>query len=189
MISAILLAAGKSKRMKGENKLIKQINGIPLINHSVKNILDSSIDELIIVLGYQDKIIKRIILKNKKIKFFLNENFNSGMASSIKIGVKNLSKKTHAFFICLADMPLVNKHIYDKMIKHTNNKEIIIPFYKNQQGNPVLFSIKMKDEIMNIKGDLGAKEILKANKDKIFNLEINNQGVLKNYNTLDSFRN
>ena len=53
MISAILLAAGQSKRMEGENKLIKNIQGIPLIKHSVKNILASSIDELIVVIGHQ----------------------------------------------------------------------------------------------------------------------------------------
>ena len=57
MISAILLAAGQSKRMKGENKLAKKIQGIPLIKHSVKNILASSIGELIIVLGFQKEIL------------------------------------------------------------------------------------------------------------------------------------
>ena len=45
----------------------------------------------------------------------------------------------------------------------------------------------MKDKIMNIKGDEGAKEILKKNKDKILNLPINDQAIVKNYNTLDSF--
>ncbi len=69
MISAILLAAGQSKRMKGENKLIKKIQGVPLIKHSVKNILASSIDELIVVLGYQKETIENIIDKNKKIKY------------------------------------------------------------------------------------------------------------------------
>ena len=52
MNSCILLAAGQSKRMDGENKLIKEINGIPLIKYAVKNILGSTIDELIIVIGY-----------------------------------------------------------------------------------------------------------------------------------------
>ena len=189
MISAILLAAGKSERMNGENKLLKEINGIPLISHSIRNILDSSIDELIIVLGYQNEITEKIIDKNEKIKFVFNKDFNSGMASSIKTGIKNLSKKTQAFFVCLADMPMVNKDIYNELIKHVNYKEIIIPTYKKQQGNPILFSIAMKDEIMNIKGDLGAKEILKKNKEKIFNLAIHDQGILKNYNTLDSFKN
>ena len=61
MISAILLAAGESKRMKGENKLIKKIYKEPLIKHSVKNILDSSIDELIIIIGHQSSKIMEII--------------------------------------------------------------------------------------------------------------------------------
>ena len=69
MISAILLAAGQSKRMYGENKLAKKIQGIPLIKHSVKNILSSSIDELIIVLGYQKEIIEKLIGRDEKIKF------------------------------------------------------------------------------------------------------------------------
>ena len=64
-----------------------------------------------------------------------------------------------------------------------------MPTYKNQQGNPILFSITMKEKIMNIEGDVGAKEILKKNKNKIFNLPINDQSILKNYNTLDSFNN
>ena len=61
MISAILLAAGQSKRMNGENKLTKEIQGIPLIKLSVKNILASSINELIIVLGHQKEIIDNAI--------------------------------------------------------------------------------------------------------------------------------
>jgi len=187
MISAILLAAGQSKRMNDENKLIKKIKGKPLIKHSVINILESSIDELIIITGHQNKILEKIIDKNDKIKIIFNSQFKTGMASSIKIGIKSLSKKTKAFFICLGDMPMVNKQIYNQLIKFVNNKEVIIPTYKKQQGNPILFSITMKDKIMNIKGDEGAKEILKKNKDKILNLPINDQAIVKNYNTLDSF--
>jgi len=108
VISAILLAAGQSKRMDGENKLIKEIQGVPLIKHSVKNILASSVDELIIVLGYQKEIIEKLIDKNEKIKFVFNKDFESGMASSIKTGLDSLSEKTEAFFICLGDMPMVN---------------------------------------------------------------------------------
>ena len=61
MISAILLAAGQSKRMVDENKLTKEFKNIPLIKHSVNNILSSNIDELIIVLGYQKKIVQNIL--------------------------------------------------------------------------------------------------------------------------------
>ena len=59
MISAILLAAGQSKRMVDENKLLKKYKGLPLIKHAIQNILNSSIDELIIVLGHQKEVIKK----------------------------------------------------------------------------------------------------------------------------------
>ncbi len=187
MISAILLAAGQSKRMVGENKLAKKIQGVPLIKHSVKNILASSVDELIIVLGYQKEIIEKLIDKNNKIKCVFNKDFESGMASSIKTGIDNLSDKTEAFFICLGDMPMVNHDIYNQLIKSKDNKEIIVPTYKGQQGNPVLFDKSMKETVMNITGDVGAKKILELNKDKILNLEINDQSITKGFNTQDDF--
>ena len=124
MISAILLAAGQSKRMSGENKLTKKIQGIPLIKHSIKNILDSSVSELIIVLGYEKEIVQHFVDKNKKIKCVFNEDFEKGIASSIKVGLSHLSEKTDSFFISLADMPLVNKKIYNQLIQFKNDKEI-----------------------------------------------------------------
>ena len=187
MISAVLLAAGQSKRMDGENKLTKEIQGVPLIKHSVKNILASSIDELIIVLGYQKEIIEKLIDKNNKIKFVFNKDFENGMASSIKTGLDNLSEKTEAFFICLGDMPMINHDIYNQLIKSKDNKEIIVPTYKGQQGNPVLFDKSMKETVMNITGDVGAKKILELNKDKILNLEINDQNITKGFNTQGDF--
>ena len=187
MISAILLAAGRSKRMNGENKLIKEIQGIPLIKLSVKNILASSIDELIVVLGYQKEIVEKLIDKNEKIKFVFNKDFESGMASSIKTGLNNLSEKTEAFFICLGDMPMINQDVYNQLIRSRNNKEIIVPTHKGQQGNPVLFDKSMKEKIMNISGDVGAKKMLELNKDKILNLEINDQSITKGFDTQDNF--
>ena len=187
MISAIILAAGQSKRMTRENKLVRKIQGIPLIKHSVKNILASSIDELIIVLGYQKEIIKKLIDKNEKIKFVFNKDFESGMATSIKTGLNHLSEETESFFICLGDMPMVNKDIFNLLIKSKNNREIIVPTYKNKQGNPILFSKSMKKKIMTIEGDAGAKKVIELNKDKILNIETNDQSITQNFNTLDNF--
>ena len=187
MISAILLAAGRSTRMSGENKLLKDFHRIPLIKHSVRNILASSIDELIIVLGHQKEILEKLINKNEKIQFVFNKDFGSGMASSIKTGLNHLSKKTEAFFICLGDMPMVNKDIFNLLIKSKNNREIIVPTYKNKQGNPILFSKSMKKKIMTIEGDVGAKKVLELNKDKTLNIETNDQSITKNFNTLDNF--
>ena len=187
MISSILLAAGQSKRMNGENKLTKKIKGLPLINHSIKNILNSSIDEIIIVLGHEKEIIEKFIDKDKKIKLVFNKNFDNGMASSIKVGLHHLSRNTEVFFICLGDMPEVKPNIYNKLVENKNNNKIVVPIYNNMQGNPVLFPMSMKKEIMQLDGDVGAKEVLSKNQDKILNLKINDEGIIKNYNTLDSF--
>ena len=80
------------------------------------------------------------------------------MGSSIKTGLNHLSKKTDAFFISLGDMPMISENIYNQLIKSKDNKEIIVPTYKGQQGNPVLFAKSMKEKIMDIAGDIGAKK-------------------------------
>jgi molybdenum cofactor cytidylyltransferase len=197
MISAILLAAGQSKRMDGENKLTKEIQGTPLIKHSVKNILASSIDELIVVLGHQKEIIEKLIDKNEKLKFVFNKDFESGMASSIKTGLNNLSEKTESFFICLGDMPMVNQNIYNKMIKTKLNynkklkpnfkKEIFIPTYEKKNGNPVLFTKHMKEKIMQISGDDGAKELIEIYKSKALHIPVKNRGITLDFDIQEDF--
>ena len=190
MISAILLAAGESKRMVDENKLIKKYKSIPLIKHAVSNVLNSPIDELIIVLGYQKKSIEKIIGENKKIKFIANPNFENGIASSIKKGLDSLSKETEAFFICLGDMPNVNKEIYNQLINASfsnKDKEIFVPYYQERQANPILFLKKMKDEIQKIEGDFGAKKIIADNEKKVFKLSIQDKGVITDFNNINDF--
>ena len=197
MISAILLAAGQSTRMNGENKLVKQIKGVPLIQHTVKNILLSSVNEIIIVTGFENELVEKTIGVNKKIKFILNNNYKDGISSSIKKGIKNFLKKSEAFFICLGDMPMVNQSIYNKLIKSRYNynkkkkpldkKEIIVPTYSDQIGNPVLFSKFMKDKIMQIDGDVGAKKIIELNKKNILNIPFKSKGVILDFDTQDHF--
>ena len=187
MISSILLAAGQSMRMNGENKLTKEIQGIPLIKHSVKNILFSSIDELIVVLGYQKEIIEKLIDKHKKIKFVFNKDFESGMASSIKAGLNNLSDNSEAFFICLGDMPMVNKKIYNHLISYRKKKDIIVPTYNSIQVNPVLFSRSMRPSIMTINGDIGAKKILELNIGKMLKVKIDDVNITRDFNTKNDF--
>ena len=197
MISSILLAAGESKRMKGENKLIKEINRIPILKYAVKNILGSSVDELIIVLGHEKEIIENIIEKNKKIKFVYNKNYKNGITSSIQTGLEFISKKAEAFFICLGDMPNVNQNIYNKLIKTRYNynkklkpnlkKEIIIPTYNNQDGNPLFFSKFIKKNIMEIKEDMWSDKIIELNREKVLNVPFKNDGVVLDFNTQEDF--
>jgi len=183
--------------MDGENKLSKEINGLPLITHAIKNILGSAVNEIVVVLGYDKDVIKNIIKNNKKIKFCYNKDYESGISSSIKVGLNNISKKTEAFFICLGDMPDVNQSIYNKLIKTRYNynkklklehkKEIIIPTYEGKSGNPVLFSKFIRNQIMNISGDVGAKKIIDFNKKKILYVPLKSSGISLDFDTQEDF--
>ena len=75
MISAILLAAGQSKRILKENKLVKIYKGKPLINHILESLIKSKIQKIIIVLGYEGNKVKKTTLKSKKIIFVVNKNY------------------------------------------------------------------------------------------------------------------
>ena len=127
MITAILLAAGQSKRLVNQNKLIKNYKRKPLINHVVQSIIKSKIEKLIIVLGFEYLKVKKKVNKNKKIQFVINHNYKKGISSSIKCGLKKISNKNYGFIIVQADMPKISKNIFNKLhteIK-TNIRELI----------------------------------------------------------------
>ena len=187
MISSILLAAGQSKRMLGENKLTKDVKGIPLIKCALNNILKSHVNEIVIVLGYENETIEKIIDKTSRIKFVFNSNFETGMASSIKKGINNLSEKTDAFFISLGDMPSISYNTYNHLIKYNKDKKVIVPLFKGQKGNPVLFPKSFEEKLLSIQGDFGAKRILEINKKEVFNLEINDPGIIKDLDIPNDF--
>ena len=82
---------------------------------------------------------------------------------------------------------MINQDVYNQLIRSRNNKEIIVPTYKGQQGNPILFSKSMTSIIISIEGDIGAKKILEQNKDKILKVKIDDINITKDFNTKDNF--
>jgi len=189
MITAILLAAGLSSRTKELNKLLINYKKKKIIQHSVSNILSSKIDYLLVITGRNHNKIKKYIPKKKNIKIIFNKNYKLGMSTSIKKGINYLPKDTNYFFITLADMPNIKKHHYNKMIDLIKkNKNIpIVPFYKSQQFNPVLFPILFATKLKKLKGDTGAKKIL--TKTKIKKIQFLNNSFLKDFDTLEDFSN
>ncbi len=163
MIKAILLAAGKSKRLKSENKLIKIYKKKPLINHGVKSLIKSKVNKIIIVLGFESKKLKKIIKKNRKISFTFNKYYKKGMSSSIKQGLKKISKKDKGFIIVQSDMPFITTSNINKICNSITTKKYLIHIlkYKNQMGNPVGFDISILDKFKKIKGNVGAKYMVK----------------------------
>jgi molybdenum cofactor cytidylyltransferase len=191
MISAILLAAGQSQRMGGDNKLIKKYIKKHLINHILDTLIKSKIKKIIVVSGFQNSKVKKIIVKNEKINFVYNKNYKSGMASSIKTGLKRISKKNIGFLIIHADMPKISRKIINKLYEAIKNKdkEIFVPIYKRKLGNPVGFKYSMLKKLKKIKGDKGAKKIIKRNKKKLYLVKVNAKSIFNDLNTPRDFLN
>jgi molybdenum cofactor cytidylyltransferase len=189
MISSILLAAGQSKRMQGENKLLKKYKKKYLINHILKSLIKSKVNKIIIVLGYENKKIKKIALKSKKIIFVVNSQYLKGISTSIKCGLKKISKKNIGFLITHADMPLVSKTILNALCSALKNKneEIFIPVYKKIIGNPLAFKYSMIKSLKRIKGDRGAKKLIRSNKSKIKLMKMKSKSILIDFDQLKDF--
>ena len=189
MISAILLAAGQSKRMGGDNKLTKKYNKKYLINHILDTLIKSKIEKIIVVLGFQSSKVRRTIVKNKKINFVFNKNYKSGMASSIKTGLNRISKKSIGFLIVQADMPLISKKIVNTICYavRNSNKEIVAPIYKRKMGNPIGFKRSMTRILNKTSGDSGAKKIILRNKKKLGLIKIYSKSIFKDFNTKRDF--
>jgi len=189
MISSILLAAGQSKRMQSENKLLKKYKKKHLINHILKSLIRSKVNKIIVVLGHENRKIKKIALKSKKITFVINSQYLKGISTSIKCGLKKISKKNIGFLIAHADMPLVSKTILNALCSALKNKneEIFIPVYKKRIGNPLAFKYSMIKSLKRIKGDRGAKKLIRSNKSKIKLMKMKSKSILIDFDQLKDF--
>ena len=190
MIKVILLAAGQSKRMKSENKLIKLYKNKPLINYSLNVLKKSKVNKIIIVLGHQHKEVKKIIKKNKKIIFTYNKNYKQGMASSIKTGLKKISKNDKGFIIAQSDMPFVKQSDINKICRSINSKKFLIHAlkYKTRVGNPIGFDSSLIKKFKNIKGQFGAKFMVKRLKNRTNFIKTKSIKSFKDFDKASDFR-
>ncbi len=190
MIKIILLAAGLSKRMKSENKLIKLYKNKPLINYSLNVLKKSKANKIIIVLGHQYKEVKKIIKKNKKIMFTYNKNYKKGMASSIKMGLKKVSKNDDGFIVAQSDMPFVKQSDINKICRSIKTKKYLVHAlkYKNRLGNPIGFDISLIKKFKNIKGQFGAKFMVKRLKNRTNFINTSSLKSFKDFDKVSDFR-
>ena len=190
MIKVILLAAGQSKRMKSENKLIKLYKNKPLINYSLNVLKQSKVNKIIIVLGHQYKEVRKIIKKNKKIIFTYNKNYKKGMASSIKMGLKKVSKNDKGFIVAQSDMPFVKQADINKICRSIKTKKFLVHAlkYKNRLGNPIGFDISLIKKFKNIKGQFGAKFMVKRLKNRTNFINISSLKSFKDFDKVSDFR-
>ena len=190
MIKAIFLAAGQSKRLKSENKLTKLYKKNPLINHSLKALQKSKVNKVIIVLGHEHKKVKKIIKKNKKNIFIYNKNFRKGMASSIKVGLRKITRNDKGFIIVQSDMPFIKTVDINKIFNSIKLKKFLVYVlkFKNKIGNPIGFDISLIKKFKNIKGEFGAKFMVKRLKNRTKFIRTSTAKSFKDFDKASDFR-
>tara|TARA_Y100000590_G_scaffold22849_1_gene26290 strand:+ start:730 stop:1305 length:576 start_codon:yes stop_codon:yes gene_type:complete len=190
MVKAILLAAGESKRLEDKNKLLKIFKKKFLVNHSLNNLIKSNVDKIIIVIGHQRKELKSKILKNKKNIFVINKKYKTGISSSIKIGLKKISKKDKGFIIVHSDMPFIKTSYINKICASINQRKYLVHVlkFKNQIGNPVGFDFSILNKFKKISGDIGAKYMVKRLKNRTKYIHVKSKKIFKDLDRISDFR-
>ena len=190
-IHAVLLAAGRSERMGRNNKLLLNVNGIPLVRKSAINILNSNVTSITVVTGFdENKIVNA--LSGLNVNFVKNINFREGLSSSLKAGLANITPTPSAVIICLADMPKIQPEHINQLIENFNplkGWEICIPTNNGKRGNPVLIGSRFFPYIFETSGDFGAKQVMKQHSDKIVEVEIGTSDIHFDIDTQDEYEN
>ena len=188
MINAIILAAGRSKRM-GKPKPLLRFNDTTFLEHIISVLKASDVDGITVVLGAEAETIKKSVdLSGTNI--VINENYLKGQLSSLIAGIEQGPKETQAILVCLVDNPFVTKEVVDKIIgkfKETNNP-IIVPVFNKRRGHPTLFSMSLFNELLNAPQEQGARYVVYSNEEKILELETSESGILISVDTPDDYK-
>jgi len=188
MLSAILLAAGESKRM-GALKQLMPLGKSTLLEQAIDNLLNSSVDETIVVVGHKAEEITRAIA-SRPVKIVLNPDYQHGMSTSIIAGLKKVDPKSQAVMLSLGDQPLVESGTINQLIDAFNShkKGIAVPTHRGKRGNPVIFAIKYKAELLKLKGDIGGREIIKNHPDDVLEVAVDSESVISDIDTRDDYQ-
>tara|TARA_Y100001970_G_scaffold257877_1_gene337186 strand:- start:473 stop:1084 length:612 start_codon:yes stop_codon:yes gene_type:complete len=188
-ISATILAAGSSNRMGDLNKLLLLINERPIINLVCTTALETNLNPIVVVTGYQHIKVEKAI-PNKSVRLIHNKNWKKGMMSSICVGISVLDESVNGNMIILGDMPFITKDTLDVLIKKFikyRGQNIIFPLYKSKQANPVIFPKKLFPEILLSRGDIGCKKIIEKYKQNTTGVTIDSDEVILDCDTRDDY--
>ncbi len=187
MISAIILAAGESKRM-GKPKQLIPLGRTTILEQTVENCLNSKVNEVILVLGHSAEEVIRVIAA-RPVKLAINSNYQRGMSTSIMTGLNMVDSRARAVMLTLGDQPFIDSRTLNRLIDefYSHDKGIVIPVYRGRRGHPVIFAIKYKGELLRLKGDIGARETIDRHADDVLELAVNCEGICIDIDTIDMF--
>ena len=204
-ITGIILAAGKGERFGGDKCLARLPNGVAMGVAAASN-LAQVVDELICVVRPQDKLLQAELLR-AGLKIVICQDADAGMSASLRAGIK-ASPNGSDWIIALADMPLIKPSTYQavvteaikqaKDLKHTKAAKydqtipvvqppIIVPSYHGQDGHPVYFPARFRDELLALSGDRGAKKLLHQYPKSVQRIAVDDAGILQDFDTRADF--
>ena len=193
-ICAIILAAGTSSRM-GRSKQLLLLNNKPLLEHVIQKSLAAPFSEVVTVIGSEaEQIKKKITIDDERFQWIVNENYSCGQSYSLKAGISYVGSKHDGIMIFLGDLPSLSdatiKSVFNagvSTLKKCKDSFIIQPSYFGEMGHPVFFGHFNRELIMKIKGDTGAKKIIKEIPHHI-QLDVEDEGILFDIDTPEAYK-
>ena len=186
-VTGIILAAGLSSRM-GEFKPLLPYKNKKVINILVETIISSSINEILLIVGYNEKLIRKEVI-NYNINIIYNPEYNEGMHTSVMCGVNNVAKDIDSFMIFLADQPQISINLINKLIYAQKNtdKGIIIPTYSERKGHPILLNKKYIQLARQLNPDKGLKGLIDGCSNDIEYLSFDSDEILFDIDTPNDY--
>jgi molybdenum cofactor cytidylyltransferase len=184
-VAAVILAAGRSTRMGGPNKLLAELNGKALVRIVTEQALASKAQGVIVVTGHQADQVERA-LAGLKVKFVRNGDFADGLASSVKTGIAAVPADADGAVVCLGDMPLIDAHLIDRLIETfapDRGNLIAVPVSDGRRGNPVLWSRRFFGELMTLDGDIGARHLIARHGEAVAEVPVEGHGAFLDIDT------
>lgn len=161
-VAAVILAAGRSTRMGGPNKLLAEIGGRPLVRIAAEQALASRARPVIVVTGHQRERVEAA-LEGLDVRRVHNPDFAEGLSTSLKAGLAAVPEGDDGAIVCLGDMPQVSAALIDRLIAAFDPQRgalIVVPTTAGQRGNPVVWSRRFFPELMALEGDVGARHAI-----------------------------
>jgi len=187
MISMVILAAGKSTRMRGRNKLLANVEGVPMIRRVAQTVLRSKVDEVIVVVGWEEEKI-RSALAGLHCKIPANKNFEEGQSSSVRVGLAEVNPSSRAVMILPGDVAKIDAGSINMVIKKYDQSgcTIAIAAHEGRSGHPILLDKQLFPEIARINEEtFGLKAVVKKHQNEICLVETGSRNVLKDVDTAE----
>jgi molybdenum cofactor cytidylyltransferase len=187
-IAALVLAAGRSTRMGGPNKLVAEIGGKPLVRIAAEQALASRAKPVIVVTGHQREQVEAA-LTGLPVRLVHNPDFADGLATSVKAGIAAVPGAADGAVICLGDMPQVDAALINRLIEAFAPEQgalAVIPTIDGKRGNPVLWSRRFFPELMAIEGDVGARNLIGRYGEAVIEVPVSGQAALTDIDTQEA---